>query len=75
MPSDPPRQSGAGIGWGVAVLAAVIMMIIIGWEWGGNQGHGWGRSNQLAHMMPLAVGPTNGPATRSGTASPPANRH
>jgi hypothetical protein len=67
-PEDPPsRQYGSDIGWGCAVLAAVILMIIVSWSWGG-QGRGWGRDNQLAHMMPPAVGATNGPATRSGLA-------
>jgi hypothetical protein len=72
MPSDArSRWSGPGIGWGFAVLAAVIIVIIIGWGWGGSQGLGWGRDNQLAHMMPLAAGPTSGPASRSGAATPP----
>jgi hypothetical protein len=70
MPDDvPPRQSETGIGWGFAILAAVILMIIVGWGWG--WGWGWGRGNQIAHMMPPAVSTTNGPATRAETANQP----
>jgi hypothetical protein len=68
MPDDlPPRQFATGIGWGFAVLAAVVLTIIVSWSWGG-QGRGWGRNNRLAHMMPPAVSSMNGPATRSGLA-------
>jgi hypothetical protein len=55
-----------------ASWAAVILMIIVSWGWSG-QGRGWGRNNQLAHMMPPAVSSTNGPATRSGMAGLPPN--
>ncbi len=58
-----PRPAEGGVGWGFAVLAGVIIMIIIGWGWSDGNGRGWGRSDQLAHM-PTAAGPTDGPATR-----------
>ena len=48
------------------------VVIVVGWGWAG-QGRGWGRSNQMAHMMPPAVSSTNGPATRAETASVPSN--
>jgi hypothetical protein len=74
MPDDvPPRRYGTDVGWGFAILAAVILMIIVGWGWSG-QGRGWGRGNQMAHMMPPAVSSTNGPATRAETASMPSTR-
>jgi hypothetical protein len=60
-----PRPAAGGVVWGFAVLAAVIIMVIIGWGLGGGNGRGWGRSDQLAHMMPTAAGPTDGPATRA----------
>jgi len=47
-------------------------VILAGWGWAG-QGRGWGRSNQMAHMMPPAVSSTNGPATRAETDSMPSN--
>jgi hypothetical protein len=73
MPDDrPPRPSGTDAGWGFAILAAVIAVILTGWGWAG-QGRGWGRSNQMAHMMPPAVSSTNGPATRAETASMPSS--
>jgi len=69
MPDDmPPRPSGRDVGSGFAILAAVIAVILVGWGWAG-QGRGWGRSNQMAHMMPPAVSSTNGPATRADTDS------
>ena len=64
----PPRPSGTDAGWGFAILAAVIAVILVGWGWAG-QGRGWGRSDQMAHMMPPAVSSTNGPATRAETDS------
>ena len=74
MPDDvPPRPFGTDAGWGFAILAAVIVVILLGWGWAG-QGRGWGRSNPMAHMMPPAVSPTNGPATRAETDSMPSNR-
>jgi hypothetical protein len=74
MPDDrPPRPSGTDAGWGFAILAVVIVVILAGWGWAG-QGRGWGRSNPMAHMMPPAVSPTNGPATRAETDSMPSNR-
>jgi hypothetical protein len=73
MSDDGPlRPSGTDAGWGFAILAAVIAVILVSWGWAG-QGRGWGRSNQMAHMMPPAVSSTNGPATRSETASVPSN--
>jgi hypothetical protein len=73
MPNGlPPRQHESGAGWGFAVLAAVVLIIVVSWGWGG-QGRGWGRDNRLAHMMPPAVSPMNGPATRSGMAGAPTN--
>ena len=74
MPNDgTPRPSGTDAGWGFAILAVVIVVILAGWGWAG-QGRGWGRSNPMAHMMPPAVSPTNGPATRAETDSMPSNR-
>ena len=71
MPDDgSPGPAGTDAGWGFAILAAVIAVILVGWGWAG-QGRGWGRSNQMAHMMPPAVSSTNGPATRAETASMP----
>jgi hypothetical protein len=58
-------QRESGVGWGIAVLSAVSMLILLAWGFGGH-GHGWGRSGQLAHMMPPAVNSENGPATRTG---------
>lgn len=58
------------MGWGFAVLAAVMMMILIGWGWG-SQGRGWGRGDQIAHMMPPSAGPSNSPASRTGAPTPP----
>jgi hypothetical protein len=69
----PPTRHEAGVGWGFAVLAAVIVMIILGWGSGGH-GHGWGRSNELAHMMPPAVDSGDGPATRAWITGPPNGR-
>ncbi len=60
----PPRPVEGDVRWSFAVLAAVIIMIIIGWGRGDGNGRGWGRSDQTAHMMPTAAGPTDGPATR-----------
>jgi hypothetical protein len=60
-----PRPRAGGVGWGFGILAAVIIIIVIGWRWGDDDGRGWGRSDQLAHMMPTAAGPTDGPATRA----------
>ena len=68
----PPRPSGTDAGWGFAILAAVIAVILVGWGWAG-AGRGWGRNNQMAHMMPPAVSSTNGPATRAETASMPSS--
>jgi hypothetical protein len=69
MPDDTPsRQFESGIGWSFGVLAAVILMIIVSWAFGGH-GRGWGRDNALAHKMPPAVSSDNGPATRSNAAS------
>jgi hypothetical protein len=56
-------QRESGVGWGIAVLGAVLMFILLAWGFGG---HGWGRGGQLAHMMPPAVSSENGPATRTG---------
>jgi len=64
------RQRRESIGWGFAVLAAILVIIFIGWGWSG-QGRGWGRNNQMAHMTPPAVNADNGPATRSNSASGP----
>ena len=71
MPEEAPRQGDrSAVGWGLAVLAGVILIILLGWGFGGN-GHGWGR-NEMAHMMPPAAGvPATGPATRNWT---PGNR-
>jgi hypothetical protein len=66
LPKARRRRSDASVGWGFAILAAVVIVILIGWSFGGN-GHGWGRRNQLAHMMPPAPEPASGPATRSWT--------
>ena len=64
-PEDmPPRQFGSDMGWGFAVLAAVIVMVIVAWGWSG-QGRGWGRTNEVAHMMPPVTAGMNGPATRA----------
>jgi hypothetical protein len=65
MPDEvPQRRYENGMGWGFAVLAAVVAVILLGWAWGGH-GRGWGRDNQLAHMMPPAAANSNdGPATR-----------
>jgi len=50
MPDDvPPRRYGTDVGWGFAILAAVILMIIVGWGWSG-EGRGWGRSNEMADI-------------------------
>jgi hypothetical protein len=74
MPEElPPRPFRGGAGWAFAVLAAVIIMMIIGWGWGGDNGRGWGRGDQLARRMPTAAGPTDGPATRAW--NPPSNGH
>ena len=36
MPDDrPPRPSGTDAGWGFAILAAVIAVILVGWGWAG----------------------------------------
>jgi hypothetical protein len=73
MPELPSQPSGSGVGWGMAVLGAVLFVILIALGFGGH-GHGWGRDNQLAHMMPPAVGSSaDGPATRSGAAGPSRN--
>lgn len=73
MPNNgTPRPSVTDAGWGFAILAAVIAVILVGWGWAG-QGRGWGRSNQMAHMMPPAVSSTNGPATRAAIAGMPSN--
>jgi hypothetical protein len=65
MPNEvPQRRYDGGMGWGFAVLAAVIVVIMLGWGWGGN-GRGWGRSGQMAHMMPPAANSADGPATRA----------
>lgn len=70
MPNDlPARGDGSGLGWGFAVLAAILLMILISWGTSG-QGRGWGRDNRLAHMMPPAMSATNGPATRSAYGIP-----
>jgi hypothetical protein len=65
MPDEvPPRQDDMSVGWGIAILAAVIVVIIAGLGWGG-QGRGWGRSSEMAHMAPPAVSSSDGPATRA----------
>ncbi|HTV31371.1 MAG TPA: hypothetical protein VMF32_26805 [Xanthobacteraceae bacterium] len=74
MPNDVPHtmpSRRSGVGWGIAVLAAVIVVIMIGWGWSGH-GRGWGRRNQIAHMMPPVSAGMNGPATRAWT--PPNGR-
>jgi hypothetical protein len=72
-PSRPyDRHYDLSAAWGFAIAAAVIVIIMVGWGWTGH-GRGWGRNNQLAHMMPVAVSSSNGPATRSNSAS--ANWH
>ena len=64
MPDEvPQRRETSSVGWGFAVLAAVIVIIMIGWGVGGNGG-GWGRS-EMAHMTPPAGNSDDGPATRS----------
>jgi hypothetical protein len=68
MPDHIPSQPVESVSWGFGVLAAIILMIIVSWAFGG-RGHGWGRDNALAHMMPPAVSADNGPATRSNAAS------
>jgi hypothetical protein len=69
MPDDTPsRPTERGFGWGFGIFAAVILLIIVSWAFGGH-GRGWGRQNGLAHMMPPAVGADNGPATRSNAAN------
>jgi hypothetical protein len=74
MPNNrPSRPYDLSPAWGFAVAAAIIIIIMIGWGWTG-QGRGWGRNNQLAHIMPpAAVSSSNGPASRSNSAS--ANWH
>jgi hypothetical protein len=64
-----PHPRAGGVGWGFGILAAVIIIIIFGWRWGDDNGRGWGRSDQLAHMMPTAAGPLRrafSPAFRAG---------
>lgn len=69
MPDDTPsRHMESGVGWGFAIFAGVVLLIIVSWAFGGH-GRGWGRKNELAHMMPPAVSADNGPATRSNAAS------
>ena len=70
MPDEvPPRRSGdMSVAWSFAVLAAVIVLIFVGWGFGG-RGGGWGR-NEMAHMLPPAVSSANSPATRAWTPSP-----
>jgi hypothetical protein len=73
MPDEiPPPRYDMSVGWGFAILAAVIATIMLGWGWGGH-GRGWGRGNEMAHMMPPAVNFADGPATRAW--SPQSNRH
>ncbi len=66
------RQYAASVGWSFGILAAILVVILIAWGWG-SPGRGWGRGNQLAHMMPPAVSPADGPATRTGAATLPPN--
>jgi hypothetical protein len=66
----PPRRNGSDIRWAFAVLAAIIVMLLVGWGWSG-QGRGWGRGNEMAHMMPPVGAGMNGPASRAWV--PPSN--
>jgi len=70
-PEDiPPPRAESSMTWGFAVLALVVVIILIGWGFGG-QGGGWGRHNEVAHMMPPLDAGMHGPATRAWT---PPNR-
>jgi hypothetical protein len=74
MPEEvPPRRSDMSVAWSFAVFAAVILLIIVGWGFGG-RGGGWGRGNEMAHMLPPAVSSENSPATRAW-APPPTSAH
>jgi hypothetical protein len=65
MRDEAPQRGGrSDVGWSLAVLAGVILLIILSWGVGGN-GRGWGESNRMAHMAPPMPGISdNGPATR-----------
>ena len=70
MPDEVPPPQYESVGWGFAVLAAVVAMILLSWSAGGH-GRGWGRDNQLAHMMPPAAASSNdSPATRAWSPQP-----
>jgi hypothetical protein len=73
MPDEmPPQVSNSGVGWAFGVLAAVILIIVFGWGFGG-QGHGWGQDNQMAHMTPPMASGEDGPAARAW--APASNGH
>jgi hypothetical protein len=75
MPDDdtPRPPDIEDVRWGLAVLAAIIAIILVGWGWGSN-GHGWGHDGEIAHMMPPTAGSSaDGPATRAWF--PRANSH
>jgi hypothetical protein len=67
MPDEVPGPDhDHDVGWGFGVLAVVLVLILLGWGWG-SSGRGWGRDNQMAHMMPPAASSADGPATRAWT--------
>jgi hypothetical protein len=71
MPDDEvPPPPFENVGWGFAVLAAVVAIILLSWS-ASDRGRGWGRDNQLAHMMPpAAASPNDSPATRAWSPQP-----
>ncbi len=58
------QPSPGGLRWGFGVLAAVIVLIAIGWALS-NNGRGWGESEHMAHMMPPGANAIDGPASRA----------
>ena len=64
------QPSPTGLGWGFGVLAAVIVLIMVGWALS-NNGCGWGESDRIAHIAPPSANSADGPATRAWRSNKP----